>query len=1282
MYQLCWRKAVALLDDRERRLDTGSCTLPTDPAAFFGSPAWEVPGAAPHRAALNEAKGLLDDLDNTAWDSYAQLANYAEYVRRDLRKVYQVELATIAWAKMYELIVRFDLLPESAALGVGMACTRAPETARAAARVHSGCGGGAAGWQRGSGGSATAPPTPTATATPKPSAVTVHLCEAPGGFVAAVNHYLRTHRSGWHWDWLAVSLNPYYGGNDQFAMVDDDAFMRATLRHWCFGADDSGDVRRPDNIRAIWETARRRFSAAGVAGALLVTADGAIDTSMVPEAQELVNASLHYAEVVAALGLLAEGGSFLWKGFTLFEHTSLGLLHLVGCLFDKVTVCKPCTSKACNSEVYVVCQGFRGVQAPVLEVLLKKCGEDVFLDGAMLPRSAMPEPFLDSVLGAAQHFSACTASSIRDALDKSGLPPSGPTANAIRRVKEHFAAEWFLRMQMLRLDRRLFVAPGESIDGSNNSTSNVLGRRRELLGTLQERQEQYRRRRNDLGLDGGAIAAAAALQGQLSTSAGSAQGLGSGLSSSHGYYRGPVRFGLGHRQGHGGGCGSAGDLAGLGADVRSREDRSLSRGQEGVRDSTAAATTGNSGNSSGSATGGSGLSATIAKLMAKMGYKEGAGLGRDGLGVVEPLQAVGNTGRAGLGLGSSAEVHGFFTGIGGGGAGLGAAGLGYRDPGLGVTGLGDTGLGGVGLGGAGLGVSRFVSGGFQLDCSGRHADDDGTAAAAAAPTAAAAAAVDTSTVPSSGAAIPPSCWAAAPDTSPLYNYSPPLAAAEVAVWSAEAAAGVGSVASVEGGPAGSVHLGMQVPPTKLTKSKLIIDDRVLVALRRAREEYSSPSASSPEGVAVASKGALGVRHAGTNAGVATGGLGEWEQEHSLPVSKPARRCRHVPPICVAPRRGGVGSAGRSYWKLAALDAALSVVQHAAASAAGAGAAPRALDLSMHGLGATDYLLRWTGGTAAARRPSPKRNRQRRALRRNSESCNELSIDEDIGASSDGGNAAAPKPPALCNLVLGDLCSLRRARCGWPPSSAGDMEGEYDTLYRRQLLWEAATALSVLAPGGCAVLRLGDCLTMFSASVLYVLHRSFERLALVKPFASCACSPERFVVAVGRLEDGGVAASQLLAGLAAVMEVEVAAAAAPAQAPAGVAFEKLEPPATAAPACTDRERTGGCTAAADQPGGTQSPPRHTAAMRVALRPMAITGVVPLSCCVSGDFYVYLAARTQELARRQTRACEAAMADTDGDSQPASAIEERQRLVVEQAEAALAGGLAGGKALDSE
>ena len=37
-----------------------------------------------------------------------------------------------------------------------------------------------------------------------------HLCEAPGGFVSATNHYLCSNYGEVDWDWLAITLNPYY----------------------------------------------------------------------------------------------------------------------------------------------------------------------------------------------------------------------------------------------------------------------------------------------------------------------------------------------------------------------------------------------------------------------------------------------------------------------------------------------------------------------------------------------------------------------------------------------------------------------------------------------------------------------------------------------------------------------------------------------------------------------------------------------------------------------------------------------------------------------------------------------------------------------------------------------------------------------------------------------------------------------------------------------------------------------------------------------------------------
>ena len=91
---------------------------------------------------------------------------------------------------------------------------------------------------------------------------TVHVCEAPGAFICATNFY---HQLYWEekqrsarpqqrsWEWTGLSLNPYYEGNDQEAMVDDDRLIIETLDRWYFGEDNSGNILDTKNIQGLWK---------------------------------------------------------------------------------------------------------------------------------------------------------------------------------------------------------------------------------------------------------------------------------------------------------------------------------------------------------------------------------------------------------------------------------------------------------------------------------------------------------------------------------------------------------------------------------------------------------------------------------------------------------------------------------------------------------------------------------------------------------------------------------------------------------------------------------------------------------------------------------------------------------------------------------------------------------------------------------------------------------------------------------------------------------------------
>jgi hypothetical protein len=69
---------------------------------------------------------------------------------------------------------------------------------------------------------------------------TVHLCEAPGAFVAATNQFVQTELRYLDWQWKALTLSPYHVGNDAAAMVEDDALIVQTKSNWHFGRDKSG----------------------------------------------------------------------------------------------------------------------------------------------------------------------------------------------------------------------------------------------------------------------------------------------------------------------------------------------------------------------------------------------------------------------------------------------------------------------------------------------------------------------------------------------------------------------------------------------------------------------------------------------------------------------------------------------------------------------------------------------------------------------------------------------------------------------------------------------------------------------------------------------------------------------------------------------------------------------------------------------------------------------------------------------------------------------------------
>uniref|UniRef100_A0A8C9QIY9 Cap-specific mRNA (nucleoside-2'-O-)-methyltransferase 2 n=1 Tax=Spermophilus dauricus TaxID=99837 RepID=A0A8C9QIY9_SPEDA len=293
-----------------------------DPSEIFTCDHAELNAFLDLKNSLNEVKNLLSDKKLDEWHEHTAFTNKAGKIISHVRKSVNAELCTQAWCKFHEILCSFPLIPQEA-------------------------------FQNG-------------------KLNSLHLCEAPGAFIASLNHYLKSHRFPCDWSWVANTLNPYHEANDNLMMIMDDRLIANTLNWWYFGPDNTGDI-----MTMKYLTGLQNF-VSSMATIHLITADGSFDCQGNPGEQEALVSSLHYCEVVTALTTLGNGGSFVLKMFTLFEHCSINLMYLLNCSFDQVHVFKPATSKAGNSEVYVVCLRYKGREAinPLLSKMVLNFGTE------------------------------------------------------------------------------------------------------------------------------------------------------------------------------------------------------------------------------------------------------------------------------------------------------------------------------------------------------------------------------------------------------------------------------------------------------------------------------------------------------------------------------------------------------------------------------------------------------------------------------------------------------------------------------------------------------------------------------------------------------------------------------------------------------------------------------------------------------------------------------------------------------------------------------------------
>jgi len=191
-----------------------------------------------------------------------------------------------------------------------------------------------------------------------------HFCEAPGMFIVGINHYLQTKTNVTEWEWFGNSLT--IEGN-KFALTDMYGIIKKNNKNWLIGKKASGDIRDIDNINYFKEQLNEVD---------FITSDCGISVegSQLNKYEEAI-AETDFAQFVNMINLLKIGGSSVIKTFIPLELASnVCLIYAITQLFEKVYLTKPITSRPQNSEIYIVCINFKGIEKKMLDELKNMLG--------------------------------------------------------------------------------------------------------------------------------------------------------------------------------------------------------------------------------------------------------------------------------------------------------------------------------------------------------------------------------------------------------------------------------------------------------------------------------------------------------------------------------------------------------------------------------------------------------------------------------------------------------------------------------------------------------------------------------------------------------------------------------------------------------------------------------------------------------------------------------------------------------------------------------------------
>ena len=259
---------------------------------------------------LSKYKNHIDNIHKDVWDKYKSLVNTFEMIFTNKKNKANVSAylpISRAYFKMWEILCNFDLIDNSKPLNV------------------------------------------------------LCLAESPGGFIEAIYNY-RKKNSNQPNKALIISLKsddnniPNWKKGQIF-------FKNNPSIKISYGQDETGNLYNYKNLEFL---INKYYSDK----ADFITADGGFDFSNDYKNQEQNSYQLIICEIIGAMGCLKKKGNFVIKIFEIFTKFTVKIIYFLTKFFETVNIYKPLSSRNLNSEKYLVCKGFTGINDQMLGSLL------------------------------------------------------------------------------------------------------------------------------------------------------------------------------------------------------------------------------------------------------------------------------------------------------------------------------------------------------------------------------------------------------------------------------------------------------------------------------------------------------------------------------------------------------------------------------------------------------------------------------------------------------------------------------------------------------------------------------------------------------------------------------------------------------------------------------------------------------------------------------------------------------------------------------------------------